>query len=606
MQPPTPPPPPAARRPSDPAVPAGPDWAGLARRLAWLSGGFSLVLVFLLGVNLFQGRTVDPMTSPRLTALKAELARNPSDEAKKREIRALDLRLRQQYTRYLVRAERGGWLLMGGLAVFIASLKGALYRKKLPAPGKYQLSVAAGVRAVSQARGTVAAMGLGVIAVGWGLSTQQQTVLKPPKAAVAGSAIPPAASAVIPIPAAPPATPFPTPEELRQNWPRFRGPGGLATAASTNAPATWDVKTGTGIVWKIPVPVVGPSSPIIWGNRLFLSGATAKKREVYCYDTASGSLVWQKAIESKADPNAEPPRVMEDTGGYAASTPATDGRRVYVMFATGDVAALDFQGNLVWSLNLGIPDNSYGHATSLETYQNRLLVQLDQGNGKDGKSKVYALDCLTGNTVWVTQPRPVPNSWASPLLVPTPKGEQLITSGNPWVIAYDPAQGTELWRAKALYGEVTPSPTFANGLVFTAIEGEKLSAIRTDGTGDVTKTHVVWSADEGLPDICSVLSDGARVYLLNSQGLLTCYDAASGKKLWDKEFELGFNSSPSLAGGRVYLISEKGVVIQVAAGPEFKELGRSELGEEVLSSPAFLGGRMYVRAKQHLFCIGAQ
>jgi outer membrane protein assembly factor BamB len=358
------------------------------------------------------------------------------------------------------------------------------------------------------------------------------------------------------------------------------------------------------MLWKAAVPIFNPNSPIVWGNRVFLTGATAGNREVYCFDALSGRLLWQKPVNTPEGSSGEPPTVSEESGSFAAATAATDGRRVYAIFATGDVAAFDFKGNLVWAINLGKPDNSYGHASSLEIYQDRLLVLFDQGTGKDGKSKLLALDTLSGKTVWQSQPRPIPNSWASPILVNTGQRNLIVTCGNPLAIAYDPATGTELWRAQVLYGEITPSPIYANGLVLTAMEGEKLSAIRPDGVGDVTKTHVVWTADEGLPDIPSPLSDDQRIYLATSGGAVTCYDAKTGKKLWDKELEVSFKSSPSLAGNRVYLVADNGLTFVLHAGPEFKELARSDLGEEVLASPAFADGRIYIRGKQHLFCLG--
>jgi outer membrane protein assembly factor BamB len=198
----------------------------------------------------------------------------------------------------------------------------------------------------------------------------------------------------------------------------------------------------------------------------------------------------------------------------------------------------------------------------------------------------------------------VPNSWATPIVIQVGERAQVITAAKPWVIAYDQANGTELWRAKVLQGEVAPSPIFAAGYVLTVNEGAQLSALRPDGSGDVTKSHLAWSADEGLPDICSPLSDGQRVYLLGTYGAFTCYDATTGKKLFDKELELEFNASPCLAGDRLYLFSEKGTTLILAAGPEFKELGRAELEEGIRATPAFVNDRIYVRAKAHLYCLG--
>ncbi len=578
-------------------------WPQGAKYTAMASGAFCLLMSLLLMINHFQSRAVDPLSSTGLTALKVSLAQNPGDEKIKQEIRVLDLRLRQEFNRRLALGDQARWLLFGGMAVFLLAIKSATYRNKMPRPPKKIITPEMESRSATQARWAVGLLGTGVGISAWVLSLHSETNL-------AGLAKPSGAPVETASPATPepppPSTPFPSADEIKANWPRFRGPSGSGVANFTNLPPTWNVATGEGILWKAVVPISGPHSPILWGNRLFLAGANARKREVYCYEAATGKLLWQKPVEAPAGTNSEPPTVMEDSGGYVPATPATDGRRVYAIYATGDVGALDFKGNQVWAVNLGRPDNSYGHSTSLELYQNRLIIQYDQGTGKDGKSKVLALDTLTGQVVWQSPIRPVPNSWSTPILVHTGQRDLIITCANPWVMAYEPEKGTEIWRSKSMYGEVTPSPIFANGLVLTAIEGEKLSAIRPDGAGDVTKTHVVWTAEDGLPEICSPLSDGKYVYLLTSSGLLTCYDLQNGKKKYEHDFELSFKSSPGLCGDRIYLFSDKGVAIQVQAGPEFKELARSEMGQEIMSSPAFADGRLYIRAKQHLFCIGAK
>lgn len=576
-------------------------WPQGAKLTALAAGVFCLLMGVLLVINHFQSQAVDPLNSSRLTALKASLAKNPGEEKIKQEIRLLDLDLRKKFDRHLYLAEQARWLLFGGMAVFLLAIKSGTYRKKMPRPPKKTKAPGEDARLAAQARWAVGFFGLAVGGSAWVLSLSSETNL----VALPKSESPTvAASTPLIVEPPPPATPFPGPEEIKANWPRFRGPSGAGVAAFTNLPPTWNVATGDGILWKAAVPITGPNSPILWGNRLFLTGATAKKREIYCYDALTGKLLWQKPVETTAGSAGEPPTVMEDSGGYAPATAATDGRRVYAIFANGDVGAVDFQGNPVWTVNLGKPDNSYGHSTSLEFYQNRLIIQYDQGAAKDAKSKVLALDTLNGQIVWQSPPRPVPNSWSTPILITAGQRDQIITCANPWVISYDPAKGSELWRAQTMYGEVTPSPIFANGLVLTAIEGEKLSAIKPDGAGDVTKTHVAWTAEDGLPEICSPLSDGKFVYLLTSSGLMTCYDIQTGKKKYEHDIELSFKSSPGLAGDRIYLFSDKGVAIQVQAGPEFKELTRSEMGQEILSSPAFADGRLYIRAKQHLFCIG--
>ena len=392
---------------------------------------------------------------------------------------------------------------------------------------------------------------------------------------------------------------------MAKHWPRFRGPGGLGVSAFANIPTKWDGKTGEGVLWKTPVPLDAPNSPVVWGDRIFLSGATKKRREVYCFDVASGKLLWTGKAEGIPGSPAKPPEVMDATG-YAASTVATDGRRVYAIFATGDLAAFDFAGKRVWAKNLGKPDNSYGHASSLLTWRDRLIVLMDHGLDDDDLSKLRAFEGATGKQVWATV-RKVGSTWATPVVIRTAKREQIVTVSVPWVSAYAPETGKELWRADIMDGEIAPSPIYANGHVVVAQAHSIAAALRTDGSGDVTKTHVAWTAEDGLPDTCSPLANGELLFLATADGLVTCYDVKDGKKAWEHEYDvMHFLASPTLAGDRVYLLNDKGLTIILAAAREFKELGRCELGERTAASPACLDGRIIMRGRKHLFCIGKE
>ncbi len=312
------------------------------------------------------------------------------------------------------------------------------------------------------------------------------------------------------------------------NWPRFRGPLGSGISAFDDVPTQWDVASGNGIAWKVPVPAEGNSSPIVWNDRIFLTGATAEKRQVFCFATADGKLLWAKDVPGTPPSTAKPPEVMEDTG-FAALTPATDGQRVYVGFANGDYAAFDFTGNIAWSHSLGIPKNAYGHASSVVLAGNYVIIQLDQGSAHDGLSKLIALDSATGKTVWETK-RDVPSSWSTPLVIDVGGQSHVVTAGDPWAIAYRTDDGKEVWRAKCLKQDVGPSPVFHEGVVFVATEYLAASAIRADGQGDVTASHILWSAEDDIPDTCSPLVTGPHVLLLTSAGTLSAYDTKTGKQ----------------------------------------------------------------------------
>lgn len=559
-------------------------WAQAALATAVVAGVFAAVVAALMVVDALRSQAEDMRTADRLAELKVALRDRPADESLKERIRALDVELRRSFFRHTHAVATGRWLLLAGVGAFLIALKSAMVlRRGLPMPKAAVPEPGAADRAARASRWAVSAVGVVLLAA-------------------AGALIATASSTLAVREGAEEAATFPSEEEARRNWPVFRGPGGLGISPWANAPTSWDGASGEGIVWKTPVPLDAPSSPVVWGGRVFLTGSDKKALEVYCFDAATGQLLWRHEAKGIPGSPAERPKTMEGVG-WSSSTPATDGARVYAIFATGDVLALDFAGKRLWARNLGTPENSYGHAASLAFWRNLLLVQYDQATHDDRKSKLLALDTATGRTVWEAR-RDSPQTWATPIVAKTPKGDQVIACGEPWLAAYDPATGRELWRAECLGGEVAPSPVYANGVAYSANAGAYATAVRTDGQGDVTKSHILWKAEDGLPDISSPLTNGELFWTLTSGGTLTCYDAKTGKLLWEKDFEQNCASSPSLAGGRVYVTTEKGVTFMVAAARELKELGKAELGEGCRTSFAFLDGRIIVRGEKHLFCIG--
>lgn len=392
----------------------------------------------------------------------------------------------------------------------------------------------------------------------------------------------------------------PSPSDWAANWPVFRGPSGAGFVAQGDYPVKWTGETGEGILWKSPIALPGWNSPVVWGDRVFVSGADKKSREVYCFDTANGRLVWKQSVGIKG----KQADVSGDTG-YAASTMATDGKRLFAIFPNGDLLCFDYTGKRLWARALGVPENMYGYATSLAMYRSLLLVLYDQGSGDDGKSALYGLQGATGNTVWRVK-RNVANSWTSPIVINTGEREELITVANPWTISYNPLTGAEYWRADLLSGDVAPSPIYAGGFVLACNSGAVLGAIRPGGQGDVTKTGVIWKASDGLPDITSPASNGELIFLAASDGTVTCVECKTGKKLWDHAYETGFNASPTVVGDRVYMTDTDGVTHVIAANRAFKESHKCVLGEKVGATPAFVGGKIYIRGAKHLYCVGAK
>jgi outer membrane protein assembly factor BamB len=596
---------------------------------------FVAAVVVLLAWNYTQRLVKEPLEAESYRALKFQLAdlkkREQTPEIRQQidatleEIRGADLQLRQQYFRERRFTARGAILLMLGLIVLAGSAKTvAVLRRRLPMPTPQVTPRDVDAETGRLGRRSVAALGA-VLAVG-----AMALMFAVPTALTGGNATEVAVQIPSPEQGGPqgdapkiapqkgetknagegktpaPIGPAPSKDEIAKNWPRFRGPGGLGVSPYSNAPIKWDVASGEGIVWKTPVPLPGNSSPILWKDRIFLTGGEEGKHVVYAFDAASGKLLWEKEAPSTPASQAKL-EIMEDTGP-AASTPVTDGRLVAAIFANGDVAAFDFDGKLAWSRSLGIPKNSYGHAASLEIAGGRVLVQMDQGTAKEKLSKLMALDLSNGATAWEVK-REMPSSWATPLAFEAGGREQILTCGDPWAIAYAPADGKELWRAKCLRQDVGPSPVFAEGMVYVVNTAPQASAIRPDGQGDVTASHIAWSGEDGLPDTSSPLVASGMLILLTSSGTVTAYDAKAGKKLWEKDFESTFQASPCMAGKYLYLFGseEEGKTWVAEPTPTgCNAVFETTMHEKCSASPAFADGRMFVRTKGNLYCIGAK
>jgi len=587
-------------------------WYRSAAATAVVGAVFSVIILSLIVANYIRGRVYEVRLEKRLENLKIEMAANPANEqALIEQIRNLDLQFRRSKVQRLYLSRTGGWLLLGGLGVFLVGAKCSLcrvglappnsrsriaetsgglkptLRLKMPAPPRKQALCPGGdagseqIRQAAMARWSVAAALVLAGAVLLLFAIRPRVDFGTPGAA---------------------ADSYPTPEQIRQNWHRFRGPGGSGVSAYTNVPDDWDGRSGRGILWKTKVPGEGYNSPVVWGDRVFLSGGDPNYLNVFCFDALSGSLLWTGDVKrAPPKPDEEPFEVMEDTG-FAAPTVATDGKHVFAIFATGDMGCFDFNGRSLWMKNLGRPDNVYGYAASLEVYRNQVLIQYDQADEEAGKSVLLALDGASGKPVWQAK-RPVANSWCSPILVQTESGLEIITASDPWVIAYEPGRGSEIWRAKCLTGDIAPSPIYAAGLVVVFEPYSRIVAVRADGKGDVTKTHVAWSLDEPGPDICSPLSNGELLFALTSDGLLMCFKIADGQKLWEQDLRTDCRASPSLVGDKLYLLTENGVMIIAQVGPQYKELARRQLGEKCYASPAFVDGRIYIRGVENLYCI---
>ncbi|MBU4202693.1 MAG: PQQ-binding-like beta-propeller repeat protein [Acidobacteria bacterium] len=549
-----------------------------ARGVAVVSGIFALILCVLLIANFLQTQSVDPLNSGALTRLMEELRGNPEDTALKEQIRALDLLARKAYFTRQWQIQTGSYLLFGFVLALILSLKYmSAFRSRLPdlrkGPGPDRTWEE---KLLSRRSLIYTGLGLFVLALSAGALSRSDLRR-------IGRAEKPTVSAD-----------FASAEDMRKNWPAFRGPGGNGVAFSEKIPMEWNGETGENILWKIPVPMEGYNSPIVWDGRLFLSGADRNNQAVFCYNTENGELLWRADLDDIPGSPQERPRTTEDTG-YAASTMATDGRRVFVIFATGDAAGLSMDGTRIWAKNLGPPQNHYGHSSSLIVFEDRLLIQYDQNTG----GRLIALNTRSGEVIY-DRPREVEISWASPILVDTGSRTELILNSNPSVVSYDPVSGTELWSIRCMMGEVAPSPAYADGVVFAVNDYARLVGIDLSG-----EPSIAWEVIDDLSEVSSPVASGGLVFMAASYGALSCLDAKTGDLLWIEDFDDGFYSSPILSGGNIYLMDMSGVTHIIKAAREFEVTARNPLGEKAVTIPAFMPGRIYIRGYKNLICIGS-
>ncbi len=563
----------------------------IAAAVAVVAGIFTLVLAALLIVNYLQIRAADPLDNVELLNLREQLAASGGeDEDLVNQIRVLDLLVRKAFFTSQEQLRIGGLMLLAGAIVFLAAFRlAARWNPKVPAPGGTP-DTQAYWGALAQSRELITGSAVVLVLVTLTAAYFTPTDIPMPSAAapveMVGKAPPPVS----------PAADFPSWEDMLAQWPSFRGPGGIGVAHFTTAPTQWNIETGEGIRWKVETPRADFNSPVVWDNRLFLSGADGETREVYCFDTGTGALLWRQTLPVFPGTPETPPKVTEDTG-YAAPTMAAHGTYVFAIFGTGDMACYDFDGNLVWGRNLGVPVNHYGHASSLIAFEDKVYVQMDDSE----QPRLMALDAATGEEVWNTGRKKI--SWASPACAQTPFGFQIILASELDVDGYNPQTGALLWTQEGLDGEVAPSPAISGDVVFVANEYAMATAVRLSAAGEAIASEIIWQWEESLPEVASPTSSDEHFYIATSLGEIICLDKESGEEVWLHEFDQGFYSSPIRVGDRIYAVDLQGTMHIFGTGKEFELIGSLDLGEPVYATPAYLDKRMYVRTERQLMCI---
>jgi len=397
---------------------------------------------------------------------------------------------------------------------------------------------------------------------------------------------------------------------LAGNWPQWRGPFLNGTSDERNLPLKWSAEEN--VAWKLQLPDRSGSTPIIWGNHVFLNVAEGDDLFLWAVDKQKGALLWKQRLGGG---NA---RMRKHN--MSSPSPVTDGRHVWIMTGTGVLKAFDFAGKEIWSRDIqkdyGKFGLMWGYASSPLLHEDSLYVQVLHGMKTDDPSYVLRINKATGKTVWRVE-RPTeaiqesPDSYTTPALLRHGKATEIVITGGDVVTGHDLATGKELWRAKGLNPENAPfyrivaSPIVYDGVIYAPTRVKPLLAFRAGGRGDVTTSHLLWSTDNG-PDVPTPVTDGKYFYIVNDKGIVYCYDAKTGKEVYGQQrLKPGtYSASPVLADGKIYVTNEDGLTSIFKAGPTFEILAENAINEYCLSSIAVSDGQLFLRTANALYAIG--
>jgi len=404
-----------------------------------------------------------------------------------------------------------------------------------------------------------------------------------------------------------------------ENWPGWRGPSGDGVSAGKGIPTKWS--STENIAWKIAVPGEGHSSPIVWGDKVFLTSSLTEKnkRILLCIDRLSGQTVWQRDVVQS------PPETIHRLNSRASGTPATDGKQVYVTFmrAEGDeviapnvgserlitpgkiiVAAFDLDGNKKWKTNVGDFVSAHGFNTCPVLFEDLLILNGDH----DGDAYLVALDRQSGRQRWRTRRENKTRSYVTPIIREIDGITQMILSGSLCIASYDPRNGKRHWIVDGPTEQFVASMVYDGKYVFATggYPERHTLAIRPGGKGNVTDTHIAWRTTRGAAYVPSPIISGRYLLMVADSGIASCFEARTGKRHWMERLPGGHSPSPVSADGLVYFVSDRGVTTIIRPSETFAVIAKNELGEPVSASPAISQGQIFLRTHQHLYCIGSK
>jgi outer membrane protein assembly factor BamB len=397
-----------------------------------------------------------------------------------------------------------------------------------------------------------------------------------------------------------------------ENWPGFRGPSRQGISNEKNLPIQWSATSN--IVWRTAIPGEGWSSPIVFGDRIFVSTATEEGASYHllCLDRKTGAILWDRQVLRQKPGHRQP------LNSYASSTPVTDGKNVYIVAFDGSIAAVSMKGDTAWMYRDFEYFSEHGLGVSPILYKDLLIVAFDpSSSGPDpmlgwqkpwDRAVILALDKNTGKVRWEGKRGLSQIAHVSPQILNVNGKDQLISSAGNVIQGFDPDSGERIWTVSSPGEGVVPSVVVGEDLIFTAsgFGDSTIRVVRAGGKGDVTKMNIAWESTQDVPKIPSMLYVKPYLYLVTETGVAKCFKAATGEVIWRERLGGGFSASPVWADGKIYFLSDKGITTVIADGSEFKVLSKNELNETCKASPAISQGNIFIRSDKHLYCIGKE
>lgn len=549
------------------------------RGISQIAGIFTVIVALLMIFSLVQMKTINPLDNPALLSVKEQYDKDPEHAGNAEQVRAMDLMARKAYFATRRQVETGSYLLLAGAIVFIFCQRLIAGNEKvLPdIPGVKTGQISMHSRSRKYILASASFLTIAAVISSFMLRSNMPDINgggseKVEKAKVRSR------------------TTLFKPDKT--DYPFFRGQDSRGIAGGTGFPTEWNGETGKNIKWKIAIPEEGKSTPVIWDDKIFITGADGNDCKVICIDKKSGERLWTAPASGIEGEPSEMPE-MDQEAGLAVPTAATNGNEVCAIFANGNLICLDLKGRQKWAKNLGLPKSVYGFSSSLVIYENMLIVKFDS----DTKLSLMGFDIESGSMKWETIRRGRP-TWSSPVIGNFNGEAQIVINGNPEVSAYDPLSGKELWALECMSGDVAPSVAVNSSMAYAVTDYAKLVAIKPGPA-----PSIIWEDNTFTPDVSSPVATDDFLFVSTGNGDVACYNASKGDTLWTHYYMDQFYASPVIADEKVYFLDRSGVMHIVKAGSTYELVSESPIGEPADCTPSFSDKCIYLRTKSNLYCI---